>query len=210
MAHSGGPESLRKGRNPSQSRDIESVMRSLVFLAAFAAFPVLAGAQNSRADQERISESVPVHMLPPAGKCRIWMVGVAPEQQPAPTDCQTALRQRPTNGVVVFGPVERESGASAFRGRPTVEPGPEQRPRTRATGQSPRETPRETPREPSREPSREPASAPVRAETRAPSTETRPASPAQPPSGTRRPTEDPVKKPPAVSPSVATSWELTS
>ncbi len=172
-------------------------MRRLVFFAAFAAFPVFAGAQNTRADQERISESVPVNMLPPAGKCRIWMVGVAPEQQPAPTDCQTALRQRPTNGVVVFGPVERESGASGFRGRPTVE---------RALRETPRETSRETPRETPREP----AAAPARADTRAPSTETRPASPAQPPSGTRRPTEDPVKKPPAASPPAVMSWELTS
>lgn len=167
-------------------------MRSLVFLAVLTALPVMAGAQNSRTDQEKASESVPVNMLPPAGKCRIWMVGVAPAQQPAPTDCQTALRQRPTNGVVLFGPVERDTGLSAFRGRPTVEQGRDDRARPNTSGQ----TPRETVREPSREPGAAPASAPVRADTRAPSTETRRSSPARPPSGTRRPTEDPVKKPP--------------
>jgi hypothetical protein len=152
-------------------------MSNLLLLAVLAAIPTMVGAQNTRTDQEKRSESVPSHMMPPAGKCRIWMVGVAPAQQPAPTDCQTALRQRPTNGVVVFGPMEREAGASAFRGRPTVEQGQEDRPRTPTTGQ----TTRETPRTPTPEPRR--------------------ASPARPPSGTRRPTEDPAKKPPEVTPS---------
>ena len=177
-----GPQRRGKGRNSRLSRDIESVMRTLLFLAALTAIPVAAGAQNSRADQEKISESVPMHLMPPAGKCRIWMVGVAPTQQPAPTDCQTALRQSPTNGVVVFGPVEREENSSAFRGRPTVEQGSEDRPRT--------------PNTPS---TSEPA--PARAETRAPSSDSRRASPARQPSGTRRPTEDSVKKPPTERPS---------
>lgn len=179
-------------------------MRSLFLLAVLATLPAMVGAQNTRTDQEKSSQSVPVDMLPPAGKCRIWMVGVAPAQQPAPTDCQTALRQRTTNGVVIFGPVERDEGASAFRGRPTVERGRADRPRVPVAGQPRRETQRETQRETSREaprePAREPASAPVRADTRAPSTDTRRASPARPPSGTPsgtpRPTEDPVKKPP--------------
>lgn len=57
---------------------------------------------------------VPREMLPPAGKCRIWMDGVAPAQQPAPTDCQTALRQRPANGTVVFGPAAKEAPARGF------------------------------------------------------------------------------------------------
>ncbi len=106
-------------------------MRTLFFLAALTAIPAAAGAQNSRADQQRISESVPTHMMPPAGKCRIWVDGVTPAQQPAPTDCQTALRQRPTNGVVVFGPVERtDEGSSAFRGRalPARQPNGPRRP----------------------------------------------------------------------------------
>ncbi len=185
-------------------------MRTLLFLAALTAIPAMAGAQNSRADQEKISESVPVNMLPPAGKCRIWMVGVAPAQQPAPTDCQTALRQRPTNGVVVFGPVEREEGSSAFRGRPTVEQGRDNRARTPSTREpsrattressesreSTRESPRDPARDPARAPTRAPASSPARGESRAPSTDPRRASPARPPSGTPRPTEDPVKKPP--------------
>jgi len=35
--------------------------------------------------------------------CRIWIDGVPPGQQPAPTDCVTAVRNRPVNGYVIFG-----------------------------------------------------------------------------------------------------------
>ena len=61
---------------------------------------------------------VPRHMLPPAGKCRIWMDGVSPTRQPAPTDCQTALRQKPANGTVIFGPSDRDVETSGFRSNP--------------------------------------------------------------------------------------------
>jgi hypothetical protein len=35
--------------------------------------------------------------------CRIWLDGVPAGQQPAPTDCATAVRSRPANGRVLFG-----------------------------------------------------------------------------------------------------------
>jgi hypothetical protein len=35
--------------------------------------------------------------------CRIWIEGVPANQQPAPTDCNTAVRNRPVNGTVIFG-----------------------------------------------------------------------------------------------------------
>jgi hypothetical protein len=35
--------------------------------------------------------------------CRVWVDGVPPGQQPAPTDCRTAIRNRPANGRVIFG-----------------------------------------------------------------------------------------------------------
>jgi hypothetical protein len=35
--------------------------------------------------------------------CRVWVDGVPPGQQPAPTDCKTAIRNRPPNGRVIFG-----------------------------------------------------------------------------------------------------------
>jgi hypothetical protein len=46
---------------------------------------------------------VPPAYRPPAGMCRIWVEGVPPNQQPAPTDCVTAVRNRPVNGRVIFG-----------------------------------------------------------------------------------------------------------
>jgi hypothetical protein len=35
--------------------------------------------------------------------CRIWLDGVPAGRQPAPTDCASALRNRPANGQVIFG-----------------------------------------------------------------------------------------------------------
>jgi hypothetical protein len=92
------------------------VIRSILFAAALAVLPVVAGAQSVRSLQQQ-GPAVPSHMMPPPGKCRIWMDGVAPERQPAPTDCQTALRQRPANGRVVFGPSDRENAETGFRSR---------------------------------------------------------------------------------------------
>ena len=46
---------------------------------------------------------VPKEYRPPAGMCRIWLDRVPPKQQPAPTDCPTAVRNRPSNGRVLFG-----------------------------------------------------------------------------------------------------------
>ncbi len=45
--------------------------------------------------------------------CRVWVDGVPPGQQPAPTDCKTAIRNRPPNGRVIFGDdyVKQERGA---------------------------------------------------------------------------------------------------
>jgi hypothetical protein len=65
-------------------------------------------------ERASVPGAVPREMLPPAGKCRIWMEGVAPAQQPAPTDCQTALRQRPSNGIVVFGPAAGDPPMNNF------------------------------------------------------------------------------------------------
>lgn len=78
-------------------------------VAALLALPFAAGAQASP-DRDR----VPVSMLPPAGMCRIWMLGVPPAQQPASTDCATALRQRPANGMVLYGPARKDTESARF------------------------------------------------------------------------------------------------
>jgi hypothetical protein len=40
---------------------------------------------------------------PPKGMCRVWLSEVPASQQPAATDCASAVRNRPSNGRVIFG-----------------------------------------------------------------------------------------------------------
>jgi len=46
---------------------------------------------------------LPKAYLPPPGMCRVWIDNVPPGKQPPPTDCVSAIRNRPSNGRVVFG-----------------------------------------------------------------------------------------------------------
>jgi hypothetical protein len=73
------------------------------FLSALAA-PVSAqqGASRDSAVKARTAP-IPADARPPKGMCRIWLDGVPAAQQPAATDCPTALKNRPANGRVVFG-----------------------------------------------------------------------------------------------------------
>lgn len=85
-----------------------TVSMSLAGLVAFAA-PL--GAQG----RGRNTNGVPPGLRPPAGMCRIWIDGVPAGQQPAPTDCASAVRNRPSNGRVIFGD-ERALPGRGFRG----------------------------------------------------------------------------------------------
>ena len=58
------------------------------------------------------ARTVPPGQMPPAGMCRIWIDGVPPGRQPAPTDCATAERNRPSNARVLYG---AQSGGSVSR-----------------------------------------------------------------------------------------------
>jgi hypothetical protein len=75
---------------------LKTIAISLAFATAVAA-PLSAQGRGQKAND------IPPGMRPPAGMCRIWLDGVPPGQQPAPTDCATAVRNRPSNGRVVFG-----------------------------------------------------------------------------------------------------------
>ena len=59
--------------------------------------------QNTTQQQPSREQIVPPAFYPPAGMCRIWINQVPAAQQPAPTDCASAVRNRPANGRVLFG-----------------------------------------------------------------------------------------------------------
>lgn len=59
--------------------------------------PAPAGSASTR------ENDVPRDHRPPPGMCRVWLDGVPAGQQPAITDCATAVRNRPANGRVLFG-----------------------------------------------------------------------------------------------------------
>jgi hypothetical protein len=80
------------------------MQKSAVLLFALAVFasPSLAGAQG-RSNKSQGKNDIPESMRPPAGMCRVWLDDVPAAQQPAVTDCPTAVRNRPAKGRVIFG-----------------------------------------------------------------------------------------------------------
>ena len=94
-------------------------MRSIGLIGSLAALaisaPLAAQSNKFRTDDVLSSGSsvqtqrgpgankVPPGQLPPAGMCRIWIDGVPPGQQPAPTDCQTAVANKPANARILWG-----------------------------------------------------------------------------------------------------------
>ena len=77
-------------------------MHRLAIIIASAATLALA-APLSAQNADTSGNAIPDKQRPPAGMCRIWLDGVPADQQPAPTDCATAIRHRPPKGHVVFG-----------------------------------------------------------------------------------------------------------
>ena len=58
---------------------------------------------RSQQQRARPDTTIPRNMIPPAGMCRIWLDDVPAAQQPAPTDCATAVKNRSAKGRVIFG-----------------------------------------------------------------------------------------------------------
>ena len=81
-------------------------------LIAAAAAPAMAQQQQPK-DSSRRSATIPADARPPKGMCRVWIDGVPAAQQPAPTDCATAVKNRPANGRVIFGDDYADSSKSA-------------------------------------------------------------------------------------------------
>lgn len=88
---------------PSRLRAPLVGLVALVFTAgvAEAQRPVPQKPQNQQT--QRRDQIVPPGFFPPAGMCRIWLNDVPAGQQPAPTDCASAVRNRPANARVLFG-----------------------------------------------------------------------------------------------------------
>lgn len=68
--------------------------------------------QPSQQSQGSREQTVPPGFYPPAGMCRVWINGVPAGQQPAPTDCASAVRNRPANARVLFGDDPPKKGKS--------------------------------------------------------------------------------------------------
>ena len=85
------------------------MLKALLFLA-LAAGPARVVAQDTKAAQQdkgaQKDAAVPKAYLPPVGMCRVWVENVPSARQPAPTDCATAIRNKPPNARVIF-PAEK-------------------------------------------------------------------------------------------------------
>ena len=78
--------------------------------SVFYALVCTAGLAGVAHAQQQGADSVPKAYRPPPGMCRIWLDKVPARQQPAPTDCRTAVHDKPTNGKVIFGDDYVEKG----------------------------------------------------------------------------------------------------
>jgi hypothetical protein len=87
-------------------------MRNSMMLAAalVAVTAATAGAQG----RGRNTNGVPPGQRPPDGMCRVWVNGVAPGRQSAPTDCATAQAQASVtaNSRVIYGGHPGRKGAT--------------------------------------------------------------------------------------------------
>ena len=97
-------------------------MRLAVWLAV--SVSLLAAAPLAAQGTVRPPDTIPAAHRPPAGMCRIWLLNVPAGKQAAPTDCATAVRNRPANGFVVFGDSGKGRGTVKPPGKTTPPPAP--------------------------------------------------------------------------------------
>lgn len=88
---------------PLASLGMTRGLRSLGVLGMTAAILAVVSPRSAMAQKGQGSQDIPAGSRPPAGMCRIWLDNVPAAQQPAPTDCASAVRNRPAKGRVIFG-----------------------------------------------------------------------------------------------------------
>ena len=88
-----------------------------VLLSLLMALLPASGTAQARKTQEK-DAPIPKAYLPPKGMCRIWVDNVPAARQPAPTDCATAIRNKPPNARVIFPPERSGEAKGPTRPRP--------------------------------------------------------------------------------------------
>lgn len=78
--------------------------------STFLTIACMAGLASVAGAQKKGDDDIPKAYRPPPGMCRIWLDKVPAKQQPAPTDCPTAVKNKPANGKVIFGDDYVEKG----------------------------------------------------------------------------------------------------
>lgn len=123
---------------------------TIIALLGSLALAAPAEAQSRGTDK---GPDIPRAYVPPPGMCRVWLDDVPAGQQPAPTDCRTALRRKPPKAQVIFGDdyvqgeKKRESTLKGFKEGARAPATPRAAPRSEPRADPPRKQERERPAE---------------------------------------------------------------
>jgi hypothetical protein len=83
---------------------VEAVLTRFAWIVPALAMSAAVSSLAAQEVRDPLPPQVPGSFTPPAGLCRVWLNGVPASQQPAPTDCASAIKNRPSNAAVLFGP----------------------------------------------------------------------------------------------------------
>jgi hypothetical protein len=97
---------------------------SVVSLGLIGALATSAHAQRGAGAQKDSAKksAIPADARPPKGMCRVWLNGVPAAQQPAATDCATAVKNLPPNARIIFGDEFADSAKTNTNGKPKLPP----------------------------------------------------------------------------------------